>query len=141
MKLKKFKFLFDKDYEQDWLNEMCATLGLEAAEDETVADVCLEWGIIGEDDVNDLDEAADATFVFGTLEKAAKALSVDYAKLTEAAIKEGYLAAKDKIAGDAKDAAEAVFNTVNNTDLKTKLLAVVGTATVDQKGVAKVISN
>ena len=24
MKLKKFKVLFDKDYEQDWLNEMCA---------------------------------------------------------------------------------------------------------------------
>ena len=23
MKLKKFKILFDKDYEQDWLNEMC----------------------------------------------------------------------------------------------------------------------
>ncbi len=93
----------------DWLNEMCATLGLEVAEDATAADACLAWGIIGEDDMNDLDEAADAGFVFGTLKAAAVKLGVDYADLTKAAIAEGYLAAKDKLAGDAKDAADAYY--------------------------------
>ena len=93
----------------DWLNEMCATLGLEVAEDATAADACLAWGIIGEDDMNDLDEAADAEFVFGTLKAAAVKLGVNYADLTKAAIAEGYLAAKDKLAGDAKDAADAYY--------------------------------
>ena len=93
----------------DWLNEMCATLGLEVAEDATAADACLEWGIIAENDMNDLDEAADATFVFGTLKAAATKLGVDYAKLTKAAIEKGYLAATDKLAGDAKDAADAYY--------------------------------
>lgn len=93
----------------DWLNEMCATLGLEVAEDATAADACLEWGFISENDMNDLDEAADAAFVFGTLKAAAAKLGVDYATLTKAAIEAGLLAATDKLAGDAKDAADAYY--------------------------------
>lgn len=93
----------------EWLNEMAATLGLEVAEDATAADACLEWGIIAEDDMNDLDEAADATFVFDTLKAAAKKLGVDYAVLVKAAIEKGYLDAKEQLVGDAKEAADASY--------------------------------
>ncbi len=93
----------------EWLGEMATTLGLEIAEDETVADACLAWGIIGEDDVNDLEEKATADFVFDTLEAAAKKLGVDYAELTKAAIAKGYLDAKAQLVGDAKEAADASY--------------------------------
>ena len=93
----------------EWLNEMSTTLGLEIAEDKTAADACLEWGIIEDTDMNDLDETADATFIFGTLKAAAAKLGVDYTELTKAAIEEGFLAAADKLAGDAKDTADAYY--------------------------------
>ena len=44
----------------DWLNEMCATLGLEAAEDETVADVADEASTEVDGTVTD-GEPAEAT--------------------------------------------------------------------------------
>ena len=56
----------------EWLDKMSTTLGLEVADGKTSADACLEWGIITEDDMNDLDEAADTAFVFGTLKAAAE---------------------------------------------------------------------
>lgn len=93
----------------DWLNEMAATLGLEVAEDKTAADACLEWGIIEDDDMNDLDEAANADFIFGTLKAAAAKLGVDYATLTKAAIEKGFLDAKEQLMGDAKEAADAAY--------------------------------
>lgn len=92
-----------------WLDEMCATLGLEVAEGETSADACLEWDIIDNDDMNDLEETADAEFIFDTLEAAATKLGVDYAELTKAAIEKGFLEAKEQLAGDAKDAADAYY--------------------------------
>ena len=42
----------------EWLDNMSTTLGLEVADGKTTADACLEWGIIAEDDMNDLGEAA-----------------------------------------------------------------------------------
>ncbi len=92
-----------------WLTEMCATLGLEVAEDKTAADACLEWNIIKEDDMNDLEEKATADFVFGTLKAAATKFGVDYAELTKAAIEKGLLDAKEQLIGNAKEAADAAY--------------------------------
>ncbi len=93
----------------EWINEMAATVGLDVAEDKTAADACLEWGIIEADDMNDLDEAADAEFVFSTLKAAAEKLGVDYAELTKAAIKAELLNAFGQFKGDAKEAADAAY--------------------------------
>lgn len=93
----------------EWLDTMVTTVGFELTEDKTAVDLCLEYGIINETDVNDMDEAADAAFVFGTLKKACETLGVSYAELTKKAIADGYLAAKDQLAGDAKDAADAYY--------------------------------
>ena len=93
----------------EWLNEMSATLGLEVEEGKTAADACLAWGIITEDDMNDLDEAANSDFVFGTLKVAAEKLGVDYAKVTAEAIKQGLLDEKANLTADAKDAADACY--------------------------------
>lgn len=90
----------------EWLDEMCVTLGYET--DDAVA-LCLELNIIDKNDVNDVDEDADAAFVFRTLSNASKALGVDYAKVTAEAIKQGILNAKGEIEGDAKDAADAYY--------------------------------
>ncbi len=94
----------------EWLDKMSTTLGLEVADGKTAADACLEWGIITEDDMNDLDEAADTAFVFGTLKAAAEKLGVDYAELTKKAVEAGLLEAKDKLAGDIKDTADAYYD-------------------------------
>lgn len=94
----------------EWLNEMVATLGFAVEEGKDAAQVCLDRGIITEDDLNDLDEAADATFVFGTLKKAAEEVGVDYATLTKAAIEAGLLKAENQLKADAKDAADAYYD-------------------------------
>lgn len=94
----------------EWLDNMSTTLGLEVADEQTTADACLEWGIIAEDDMNDLDEAADTAFVFGTLKAAAEKLGVDYAKVVAEAAKQGILEAEDKLAGDVKDTADAYYD-------------------------------
>ncbi len=93
----------------EWLDTMVTTVGFELTEDKTAVDLCLEYGIINETDVNDLDEAADTAFIFGTLKKACETLGVSYAELTKKAIADGYLAAKEQLAGDAKDAADAYY--------------------------------
>ena len=94
----------------EWLNEMSTTLGLKVEEGKTAADACLAWGIITEDDMNDLDEAANSDFVFGTLKVAAEKLGVDYAKVTAEAIKQGLLNKKGELEGNAKDAADACYD-------------------------------
>lgn len=94
----------------EWLNKMSTTLGLEVEEGKTAADACLAWDIIEEDDMNDLDEAADSAFVFATLENACKKLGVDYAKLTAEAIKNGLLNAKGELEGNAKETADACYS-------------------------------
>lgn len=91
----------------EWLNEMCATLGYET---EDAVQLCLDLKIIDADDVNDVDEAADTAFVFGTLKNAATVLGVDYAKVTAEAIKQGILNAKGELEADAKDAADAYYS-------------------------------
>ena len=92
-----------------WIDQMTATVGLQVEEGKTAADACVEWGIISADDLNDLDEAADAAFVFGTLKNAATKLGVDYAELIKKAVAAGYINAKEQFVGDAKDAADASY--------------------------------
>lgn len=94
----------------EWLNEMVATLGFVVEEGKDAAQVCVDKGIITADDLNDLDEAADAAFVFGTLKKAAEAVGVDYAALTKAAIEAGLLKAEGQLKDDAKDVADAYYD-------------------------------
>ncbi|MBE6755006.1 MAG: hypothetical protein IJF20_07355 [Clostridia bacterium] len=91
----------------EWLDKMCATLGYET---EDAVQLCLDLKIIDADDVNDVDEAADTAFVFGTLKNAATVLGVDYAKVTAEAIKQGILNAKGELEADAKDAADAYYS-------------------------------
>lgn len=91
----------------EWLDKMCATLGYET---EDAVQLCLDLKIIDADDVNDVDEAADTAFVFGTLKNAAAVLGVDYAKVTAEAIKQGILNAKGELEADAKDAADAYYS-------------------------------
>ncbi len=113
----------------EWLNKMCATLGYET---EDAVQLCLDLKIIDADDVNDVDEAADTEFVFGTLKNAATVLGVDYAKVTAEAIKQGILNEKEELKADAKDAADAYYDILvilkdlaNNKDVEDKAAEIV----------------